>query len=170
MRLRVQRHNSVRIKRIDVAASALRVAPSAGGPARANAGPALFATTALSTGALCGLALAASLALAPTPVAAQCVSGSGGNLSTVACDATASGSNATAVGLNANATGENATAYGNDAVANGEFATATGQGSIANGANATATGQGAEANGIQATATGQDSFAIGENATATGQE
>jgi hypothetical protein len=104
MRLRVQRHNSVRIKRIDVAASALCVAPSAGGPARANAGPALFATTALSTGALCGLALAASLALAPTPAAAQCASGAGGSLTSAACDATA-GSWATAVGATANANG-----------------------------------------------------------------
>ncbi len=169
MRLRVQRHNSVRIKRIDVSASALVAAPWAGGPARANAGPALFATTALSTGALCGLALAASLALAPTPAAAQCVSGATGNIADPACNtAAATGADSTAVGFNANATGLNATAYGNGAVANGTNATATGQNANANGAFATATGQFSFANGTNATATGEGSFANGTFATATG--
>ena len=83
----------------------------------------LMGASALAGGTLLGLAIAAGVAtvFGASPAAAQCFSGTGGNLLMAACDVTAaSGLASTAVGSNANATGTTATAYGNTAIAIGD--------------------------------------------------
>jgi hypothetical protein len=130
MRRKAQRHKSVGGDHGDVTASASLAAPYIGKSPRPKSSMALFATTALSTGTLCGLALAASLALAPTPAGAGCVSGdAAGNgeslLTNAYCQATASGTNSLAIGHTAQATGPYGIAIGSS-YANGDAAIAMG--------------------------------------------